>query len=424
MASWCTTEITVLLLLAVSTRADEPTCEASITPRARVPGLRYVEFGDDGTADAGKGRVARIAHNILELDEVATLASAVENFEASEKHLDSTDGLPAYEMYVRHKGKDTHTAAAVLPAIEARIGAFVGDKYGCSECYVCSLLLRRYKADERQQVKTHFDRMAYVTAVASLNPAEFDGGLFLQRTARADSREFFATSGRDAAFHQYDLNHGVDVQNGTRLSAVFWITDTEMSCRKDLSPWYLAPAEAGSADAQDALGELYQLGQHGYARDARKAVEWATKAAEQGNEAAQSRLGRLLLAGEGVPRDPQLGLSWVRKAAEQGYSPAEYTMGVACQYGDLDGGLEEAARWFRLAAEAGVAAAQYEMGVALVNGDGVAMDQRKGVDWLQKAAIQGKAEAIADLETLARAGIIILPGIEPDEPQPDESPEE
>ena len=35
------------------------------------------------------------------------------------------------------------------------------------------------------QVKTHFDRMAYVTGVASLNPSEFDGGLFLQRTPRA-----------------------------------------------------------------------------------------------------------------------------------------------------------------------------------------------------------------------------------------------
>ena len=385
-------------------------------PRARVPGLRYVAFGDDDTADAGHGRVARLGRNMLTLDEISTLAAAVAGFEANTKHLDSTDGLPAYEMYVRHKGKDSHASAAVLPAIEARIGAFVGEAYGCSDCYLCSLLLRRYRADERQQVKTHFDRMAYVTAVASLNPADFDGGLFLQRTARADSREFFATSARDAAFHQYDLNHGVDVTNGTRLSAVFWITDTEASCRTDTSPWYLAPAEAGSADAQDALGELYQLGHHGYARDAHKAVEWATRAAEQGHEAAQSRLGRLLLAGEGVPRDAQRGLAWVRKSAEQGYSPAEYTMGVACQYGDLDGGLEAAARWFRLAAEAGIAAAQYELGVALVNGDGVAMDRREGVDWLQRAAVQGKPEAIADLETLARAGIIIMEGIEPDEP--------
>ena len=78
---------------------------------------------------------------------------------------------------------------------------------------------------------------------------------------------------------------------------------------------------------------------------------------------------------------------------------------ITAQYGDLDGGLEAAARWFRLAAEAGIAAAQYELGVALVNGDGVAMDRREGVDWLQKAAIQGKAEAIADLES--ESGVLL-----------------
>jgi len=55
-------------------------------------------------------------------------------------------------------------------------------------------------------MKTHFDRMAYVTAVASLNPSEFDGGLFLQRTPRVDSREFFATEATDVAFHSYALD--------------------------------------------------------------------------------------------------------------------------------------------------------------------------------------------------------------------------
>ena len=54
-------------------------------------------------------------------------------------------------------------------------------------------------------------------------------------------------------------------------------------------------------------------------------------------------------------------------------------------------------------------------GGAKLNGDGVAMDRREGVDWLQRAAVQGKPEAIADLETLARAGIIIMEGVEPDE---------
>ena len=52
-------------------------------PRARLPGLRYVDFGDDDTADAGHGRIARLARNILTLDEISTLAAAVAGFEAN-----------------------------------------------------------------------------------------------------------------------------------------------------------------------------------------------------------------------------------------------------------------------------------------------------------------------------------------------------
>lgn len=398
--------LSVLLQLSDTTESCA-NATSHFAPRQPRPELSYVEFDVAGVADAGEGRVARLARGILLPDEVAALAEAVLSFTPDPKHLDSTDGLPAYEMYVRHKGVDRHsTATSHLPSIEARFADFLAEHYACPSCYICSVLLRRYQATERVVVKTHFDRMAFVTAVASLNPAEFDGGLFLQRTPRADSRAFFATAATDAAFHSYDLNHGVEVVEGRRLSAVFWITDSEASCRDDVSPWYEADAAGGSMDAQDALGELYQLGTQGYARDAAKAVAWASRAAEQGHAPAQSRLGRLLLAGEGVERDPAAGLAWVQAAAAQGYAPAQHTMGVACQYGDAEGGLEAAARWFRDAATAGVASAQYELGVALVNGDGVEMDRTEGVQWLVRAAQQGKEEAKADLRTLADAGII------------------
>lgn len=200
--------------------------------------------------------------------------------------------------------------------------------------------------------------------------------------------------------HSYDLNHGVHLFNGTRYSLVVWLTDSEASCRAGVSPWYLSAAEAGSVDAQDALAELYQMGQHGYPRDVQQAVLWATRAAEQGQASAQSRLGRLLLAGEGVSRDPVAGIRWVQLAAEQGYPSAEYTMGVSCQYGDTPGGDEEAARWFLKAAESGVAAAQYEIGLAYVNGDGVERDRVAGNLWLGQAAAQGNVEAVEALEQL------------------------
>ena len=115
--------------------------------------------------------------------------------------------------------------------------------YNCSECCNCTVLLRRYRLSERMAVPSHYDRIAYLTAVASLNPIEFDGGLFLQRTPRADSREFFAVGSRDLIFHSYDLNHDVEVLSGGRYSVIFWITDSEASCRNGISPWYMRAAE-------------------------------------------------------------------------------------------------------------------------------------------------------------------------------------
>ena len=52
------------------------------------------------------------------------------------------------------------------------------------------------------------------------------------------------------------------------------------SCSCSPSP-YPYPSTL-TPNPQDALGELHQLGTHGYARDALKAAAWATKAAEQG----------------------------------------------------------------------------------------------------------------------------------------------
>ena len=230
-----------------------------------------------------------------------------------------------YELYLRQQGEWKHAAAAALvPPIAARIEAVARYRYACPECHVCSVLLRRYFAngDERRGVPSHFDRMAYVTAVASLNddgaaadgdaggrwrrPAAraFDGGLFVQARRRTLSRaaarclalclqratgsgdetncvcsplpvwrrqagehvrtRSFVRSlrgGGDVVFHSYDLNHGVQVTRGERFSAIFWVTDSAASCVGKVSPWYLRDAAAGNADAQDALAELYTMGE-------------------------------------------------------------------------------------------------------------------------------------------------------------------
>jgi TPR repeat protein len=358
--------------------------------------LQYVQFNASGFADAGEGRTAFVSRALAQPAEVEALLETAREAEMMDE-LDSVDGKPAHEMYLRQYGVDLHPVVSRLTSLLHRVARTANDQYGCTACTACNVLLRRYRPAERRGIPPHNDRNAFVTAVAQLNPDEFAGGLYLQRTARAASREYFAVPASDVIFHKYDLRHGVDVFEGSRYSAVFWMKDRRL-CGSYASPWFLQDAVLGNAHAQEALSELYAKGWHGHAADMRAAIKWGTLAAEQGHAAAQSRLGRLYLMGtEGVPKDAALGRWWVQKAADQGFTEAEYVMGL------MSAGAGEwhaAARWFQPAAQAGHAAAQHKYGLLLCNGDGVPMDRESGAEWLERAAEQGHAEAERDLTQL------------------------
>jgi len=52
-------------------------------------------------------------------------------------------------------------------------------------------------------------------------------------------------------------------------------------------------------------------------KDAAKAIEWYTAAAEQGHAESQYDLGFMLLWGEGTDQNTLKGMEWLIKAAEQ-----------------------------------------------------------------------------------------------------------
>ncbi|AKH36695.1 MULTISPECIES: tetratricopeptide repeat protein [Nitrosomonas] len=85
--------------------------------------------------------------------------------------------------------------------------------------------------------------------------------------------------------------------------------------------WFHRAAEQGHAAAQFNLGLLYAEGQ-GVPQDSAKAVEWFTKAAEQGNVDAQNNLGVMYLVGEGVPKNIDKAIEWFEKAEKQGNEEA------------------------------------------------------------------------------------------------------
>ncbi len=76
---------------------------------------------------------------------------------------------------------------------------------------------------------------------------------------------------------------------------------------------WLETAEAGDAQAQYYVGEIYEKGL-GISPDYVQAAAWYRKAADQGLAQAQINLGFLCEKGLGVPQDSRQALEWYRKA--------------------------------------------------------------------------------------------------------------
>jgi TPR repeat protein len=80
-------------------------------------------------------------------------------------------------------------------------------------------------------------------------------------------------------------------------------------------------ADQGDAAAQFKLGTMYKLGQ-GVPQDYGAAAKWYRKAADQGDALAQSSLGRLYFLGQGVPQDYVQARKWLSLAAAKGSTDA------------------------------------------------------------------------------------------------------
>ena len=69
--------------------------------------------------------------------------------------------------------------------------------------------------------------------------------------------------------------------------------------------------------AQYLMGRMYEYGK-GVTQDYKKAVEWYTKAAEQGDARGQNNVGTMYDNGDGVTKDYKKAFEWYTKSAEGG----------------------------------------------------------------------------------------------------------
>ena len=152
-------------------------------------------------------------------------------------------------------------------------------------------------------------------------------------------------------------------------------------------------AEKGDAAAQTELGKIYEGGD-GLARDAEKSLEWIRKAADQNYAEAEFELGLTYELGEEVEQDFARAAVLYGMAAQQGYARAEDALGDL--YRDGLGVPEddfEALKWYKKAAAQGLASSRSSIGLILESSDSVPHDLDSAAKWYRLAAEQGNEEA-------------------------------
>lgn len=195
--------------------------------------------------------------------------------------------------------------------------------------------------------------------------------------------------------------------------------------------WFERAASNGSASAASNLALVYQQGK-GVDVDYLKAVEWYEAALKLGDIESAYYLGKMYRDGEGVEADPHRAIEYFQKGIDRGDGLSYSGLGMMYQYGlgvekDMHkaGELREAAaqrkperfseyiesikkechKFFNedsclFSAGAGDAEAMRIIGLAYHNGQGhLQKDNQKMIEWFEKAARAGSAEAQLQLAT-------------------------
>lgn len=142
-------------------------------------------------------------------------------------------------------------------------------------------------------------------------------------------------------------------------SALYQIGDAYFNFRTKIGylkalDWYQKSAGAGSAVAQNRIGEMFHHG-YGVNKDYQQALEWYFMATETGgSSAAHNNLGTMYYDGKGVGIDHVKALTCFSVAANQGYRDAQ--VNLAWMYDNENSPVHdkvEAMKWYLKAAEQG-----------------------------------------------------------------------
>ncbi|GBC26213.2 kinase-like domain-containing protein [Rhizophagus irregularis DAOM 181602=DAOM 197198] len=219
-------------------------------------------------------------------------------------------------------------------------------------------------------------------------------------------------------FYEY----GFGVENSIFYENGIGVKDDQIEAFK----WIKKAAEQGCDFAQNKLGIYYKYG-IGVEEDEFKAFYWYQKATENGNKNAFLNLGICYKDGIGIEKDEVKAFNWYAKAAgnensdaqneleaaSKGHSNAQYNLGLCYEEGiGTSKDLEEAFYWYHETAknEEVNIEAQNKLGSFYEYGIGTEKDEEIAFYWYQEAAENGNKDAQYNLGNCYEHGI----GIEKD----------
>lgn len=160
--------------------------------------------------------------------------------------------------------------------------------------------------------------------------------------------------------------------------------------------WATKAAEQGDIVAAIYLAKYYENFNYetGEKLDKNEYIYWYRKAAEGGCIYAQTQLAHHY---ESVDTVEEKYLYWLRKAAEQGDGESQLYLASHYQRND---DKSQALSWLRRAAGQDYAEAQFNLGECYMRGDMVPQEKEKAIYWFTKAAGQGNIEYQKELARL------------------------
>lgn len=158
-------------------------------------------------------------------------------------------------------------------------------------------------------------------------------------------------------------------------------------------------AEQGDANVSILLGHIYAKGM-GVSPDPKAAFKLFESAAEQGYSEAQYNAGILInlgkvFASNKTQNNRKIAIKWLKRAAEQGHIEAQFQLGKMCRFrsGEDTCNDDIAVKFLERAANQGSIGSQFLLGQMLTNGSVVQKDEKRGFQFLKRAAELGHGEA-------------------------------